>query len=84
MVKDKTRKKELAMNYRIIAISKSTNGSVQYAIISSMTGFVEAIATASSDAGIYHVVFVRATTPIEQKWVLEYIDNESRKGGFNL
>lgn len=72
------------MNYRIIAISKSTNGSVQYAIINSISGFVEAIATASSDFGIYHVAFVRATIPTEQKWILEYIDDESKKGGFKL
>lgn len=70
------------MNYRIIAISKNNNGGIQFAIIETNTGYVQAVVSAT-DGSVYKVDLVNAFTPTEIKWLTQFIEAEQSKGRFN-
>lgn len=77
LLSEKTRK-EINMNYRLIAIAKDTHGVIQYAVIECESSVAVAVLRASYGA-CFDVKFLEAT-PMSMKWILDFIKDQEQKG----
>ena len=66
------------MNYRLIAITKSTHGVIQYAVIECESSVAVAIIRAEHGS-FFDIKFLEAT-PTSIKWILEFAKEQEKKG----
>lgn len=66
------------MNYRLIAITKSTHGVIQYAIIECESSVAVAIIRAEYGS-FFDIKFLEAT-PTSMKWILDFAKEQEKKG----